>query len=57
MVQTHIFGQVKRLQPADLAKSLCEKTGTYKEAFAIALMVFCQKCYGVFIDNVTGFDV
>lgn len=28
------------------------KTGAHKEVFAIALMIFSQKCYGVSIDNV-----
>ena len=26
--------------------------GTHKKVFAIALMIFSQKCYGVSIDNV-----
>ncbi len=30
------------------------KTGAHKEVFAIALMIFSQKCYGVSIDNVTA---
>ena len=30
------------------------KTGIHKKAFAIALMIFSQKCYGVSIDNATA---
>ncbi len=30
------------------------KSGTHKEVFAIALMIFSQKCYGVSIDNLTA---
>lgn len=31
-----------------------QETGAHKEFFAIAFMIFSQKCYGVFIDNVTA---
>ena len=30
------------------------KADAHKEVFAIALMIFSQKCYGVSIDNVTA---
>ena len=35
-------------------KEFVKKLGTHKEVFAIAFMIFSQKCYGVSIDNVTA---
>lgn len=49
-----VHGPSQKISKQNRLKREILKTGTHKEVFAIVLMIFNQKCYGVSIDNATA---